>query len=79
MLVTIVTRTTTIQSNTLKLLPTKFENLLKKQNFQNEACKRFLQITVLMTLQPASRLDPPHLRGLRGKRGGEARLTGTTD
>lgn len=51
----------------------------KKQIFQNEARKRFLQTTVLMTLQTASGLDPPHLRSLRGKRGSEARLTGTTD
>lgn len=51
----------------------------KKHIFQNEAHKRFLQITVLMTLQPASRLYPPHLRGLRGKRRSEAELTGTAD
>lgn len=51
----------------------------KHKIFQNEARKRFLQITVLLILQPASWLYPLHLRGLRVKGRNEAGLTDTTD
>lgn len=63
----------------LQIASHQFWAFTKNKIFQNEACKRFLQITVLMILQPASCLHPLHLQGLRVKGRSKAGLTGTVD